>query len=226
MHAARRCRAGRRRDGHHLARPKLPPPIIAPARHGGVAVRFQLRLDGLDFGSPPQTRKLLVLVRDLVLARAQAQGEPRPEVRFTRKDVREATGWGDTQLKVHLARLVELEYLLVHRQGQGHVYELLYDGDGRNVPYLCGLLDPAHLYDGQRSGHSDARSGPSRCRVGPRSGRAVGHRANASTASSHLPGKPAGHAAPPGRQGRIVLAAGHVPLSRRRGMTCREPGNA
>ncbi len=115
---------------------------------------------------PPQTRKLLVLVRDLVAERAQAQGVPRSEVRFTRKEVREATGWGDTQLKVHLARLAELEYLLVHRQGQGHVYELLYDGDGRNVPYLCGLLDPAHLYDGQRSGHSDARSEAGRGAVG------------------------------------------------------------
>ncbi len=115
---------------------------------------------------PPQTRKLLVLVRAFVLERAQAQGVPHPEYRFTRKDVREATGWGDTQLKVHLARLAELEYLVVHRQGQGHVYELLYDGDGGNVPYLSGLLDPAHLYDGQRSGHNDARSDAGRGAVG------------------------------------------------------------
>ncbi|MHA6834206.1 CHC2 zinc finger domain-containing protein [Ralstonia pseudosolanacearum] len=115
---------------------------------------------------PPQTRKLLVLVRDWVAERAQAQSVPRPEYRFTRKDVREATGWGDTQLKVHLARLAELEYLVVHRQGQGHVYELLYDGDGRNVPYLCGLLDPAHLYDGQRSGCNDDRSDAGRGAVG------------------------------------------------------------
>ena len=35
--------------------------------------------------------------------------------------LRALTGWGDTQLKVHLARLAELEYLLVHRvkTGQG-----------------------------------------------------------------------------------------------------------
>ena len=33
--------------------------------------------------------------------------------------VREHTRWGDTQLKLHLARLVELEYLLVHRGGRG-----------------------------------------------------------------------------------------------------------
>lgn len=117
---------------------------------------------------PPQTRKLLVLVRDFVLEQVRVLGVPRSEVRFSRKDVREATGWGDTQLKVHLARLAELEYLVVHRasQGQGYVYELLYDGDGRNAPYLSGLLDPAQLYDGARSGDSGMRSASGRAAVG------------------------------------------------------------
>ena len=65
-------------------------------------------------------------------------------MRFTRRALREATGWGDTQLKLHLARLVELEYLLMHRaeRGQGFVYELLYDGDGTAAPHLSGLIDP------------------------------------------------------------------------------------
>jgi hypothetical protein len=31
--------------------------------------------------------------------------------------VREATGWGDTQLKIHLGRLTDLQYLLLHRKG-------------------------------------------------------------------------------------------------------------
>jgi hypothetical protein len=117
---------------------------------------------------PPQTRKLLVLVRELVSDRAAALDLHRSEYRFSRRDVRDATGWGDTQLKVHLARLAELEYLVVHRagQGQGHVYELLYDGDGRNVPYLSGLLDPSSLYDGRRSGCDDARPDAGRAAVG------------------------------------------------------------
>ncbi|NIA58000.1 toprim domain-containing protein, partial [Massilia sp. TW-1] len=57
---------------------------------------------------PPQTRKLLVLVRELVSDRAAALDLHRSEYRFSRRDVRDATGWGDTQLKVHLARLAEL----------------------------------------------------------------------------------------------------------------------
>jgi hypothetical protein len=45
------------------------------------------------------------------------------EYRFTRRTVRQYTRWGDTQLRVHLRRLEEMEYLLVRRGGQGLSYE-------------------------------------------------------------------------------------------------------
>lgn len=92
---------------------------------------------------PPQTRRLLGELVALVTARMAAQVLPRGEVRFSRKDVRDGTGWSDTQLRVHLARLTELEYLLVHRgaRGQSFEYELLYDGDGTREPHLSGLID-------------------------------------------------------------------------------------
>ncbi|MFS8064482.1 MAG: toprim domain-containing protein, partial [Luteimonas sp.] len=128
---------------------------------------------------PPQTRRLLSLVDTLVETSAAALGIRRTEYHFSRKDVREATGWGDTQLKIHLGRLAELEYLLVHRaeRGQGYVYEMLYDGDGNNAPHLTGLLDAGALddYDGRRSGHGHAQSAPGRPVVGGWSapGRAV-----------------------------------------------------
>ncbi|MFC4932717.1 toprim domain-containing protein [Massilia sp. GCM10023247] len=119
---------------------------------------------------PPQTRRLLTLVAGMVDACAAALELPRKEIRFSRKDVRAATGWGDTQLKIHLGRLAELEYLLVHRaeRGQGYVYELLYDGDGSRAPHLFGLLDAAALggYDGERSGSRKAWSASGRAEVG------------------------------------------------------------
>jgi DNA primase catalytic core len=124
---------------------------------------------------PPQSRRLLGLIADWVRERANTEGTKPGEVRFTRRQLREATGWGDTQLKLHLARLVELEQLLVHRaeRGQGFCYELLYDGDGGAAPHLSGLIDPAMLvaggYDGQRSGVTEARSPAGRPMVGPRS---------------------------------------------------------
>ena len=96
----------------------------------------------------------------------------RSDFRFSRRDVREATGWGNTQLKVHLHRLEELEYLLVHRGGRGQsfVYELLYDGDAeRPAPHLSGLIDVAELkrsYDEKKSGSKSNRSGAGRPQVG------------------------------------------------------------
>ena len=71
---------------------------------------------------PPQTRRLLGLIAELVNGQT--------DFRFSRRDVRTHTGWGQTQLKVHLHRLEELEYLIVHRggRGQGYVYELNWSG--------------------------------------------------------------------------------------------------
>ena len=47
--------------------------------------------------------------------------------RFTRRELRETIGLGDSQLKVHLARLVDLEYLAVERAGPQTSYELVPD---------------------------------------------------------------------------------------------------
>ena len=69
--------------------------------------------------------QLLAMVREA----CEREGLERREYRFTRRQVRETTCWGDTQLKMHLARLVELEYLLIHRKGQTFCYELAYAGD-------------------------------------------------------------------------------------------------
>jgi hypothetical protein len=57
---------------------------------------------------------------------------------------------------MHMHKLEELEYVLVHRGGRGQsfVYELLYDGAGRDgKPFLMGLVDVETLkcaYDGKK----------------------------------------------------------------------------
>ena len=112
---------------------------------------------------PPQTRRLLMLLDGFVTERCRKEERQRQSFRFTRREVREASGWGNTQLTVHLDRLVELEYLLAHRTGssQGFVYELAYDGQGKDgTPFLMGLVDAdklgattgEHRYDEKRSG--------------------------------------------------------------------------
>ncbi len=126
---------------------------------------------------PPQTRRLLGLLCEMVRQRADAQGLDRGDVRFTRRDVREHTGWGHTQLKIHLHRLAELEYLLVHpvARGQSFLYELTYPGDAESDrPVLAGLIDvetlESHEYDADRSGSEGQRSGSGRPPVGAWSG--------------------------------------------------------
>lgn len=111
---------------------------------------------------PPQTRKLLNLIRTMVMERAMRERCKPSEVRFTRRDIREATHWSDNQLKVHCARLAEMEYLLIHGGSRGHSlrYELVWDGDedttGRR---LCGLIDPGALGHGYDDRKLDREAG-------------------------------------------------------------------
>jgi DNA primase catalytic core len=111
---------------------------------------------------PPQTRELLLRLDQMVTERSQAQALPRAEIRLTRRELREATGIGDTQLRVHLERLVGLEYLLVHRgaRGQSFVYELLYDGKGRDgAPFVSGLIDVQALTAASTTATSRGQAG-------------------------------------------------------------------
>ena len=126
---------------------------------------------------PPQTRRLLLAIDTMVTAECERQQMERSDYRFSRRDVRAATGWGDTQLKIHLHRLEELEYLLIHRGGRGQsfVYELLFArqaDSGR--PTLPGLIEIESLgkykYDKKKSGLEADRSGSSRPQGGGMSG--------------------------------------------------------
>ena len=113
----------------------------------------------------PQTRRLLELVAAMVDAACTAQRIDRAEHRFTRRDVREHCGWSDFQVKMHMRKLEELEYVLVHRGGRGQsfVYELLYDGGGKDgKPHMTGLIDVAALraYDGNPEHENGRLEGP------------------------------------------------------------------
>ena len=132
---------------------------------------------------PPQTRRLLELLDATVTRIAATDQIDRSVVRFTRRQLREELGWGDTQLKVHLARLVDLELVSAHRVEHGSfLYELAWDGaagrDGGR--FMVGVTDPSqpslpltddetHDYDQSRSGSEAVRSGSGRGLVGPRS---------------------------------------------------------
>jgi len=134
---------------------------------------------------PPQTRKLLREIYHWVRSQLARTGLAQSDFRFTRKQIREATRWGNTQLKVHLARLEDLEYLYAHSGSRGKTihYELMYDGENDDdQPHLSGLIDVDLLADEQeilnksvfgvkKSGVKVEKSGSSRpqsrTKVGP-----------------------------------------------------------
>ncbi len=122
---------------------------------------------------PPQTRRLLELLDATVTRIAATDQIDRSIVRFTRRQLREELGWGDTQLKVHLARLVDLELVSAHRVEHGSfVYELAWDGSaGRDGGrFMVGVTDPSQpplpLGDQETSAYDRSRSGPEPVRSG------------------------------------------------------------
>jgi DNA primase len=88
-----------------------------------------------------QTRRLLLLIDKMVTAECERLEIERLDYRFTRATVRQFTGWGDSQLKKHLSRLEDLEYLALHRgiAGQSFVYALNFEMDENGRPVLPGL---------------------------------------------------------------------------------------
>lgn len=105
---------------------------------------------------PPQSRRFLNLLHGRVSALAKEKDLEPPQVRFTQRDARDWTGWSPPQVKRHLAKLVDMEYLLAFREGRGSslVYELLYQGEGEDgKPFVMGLIDPETLdYDQKWNG--------------------------------------------------------------------------
>lgn len=167
---------------------------------------------------PPQTRHLLTLIDQMVSERCSGSPGSRRGVRFTRRDIRGFTGWGPTQLTVHLQRLESMEYLLVHQGGRGRqrVYELLYNREGQDgSTFLMGLTDVASLeLSGQTAQMSEA-------------GRAENEVKSGASRGGEITERPSVHKAFP--QTSVVEAKGsyaaHVPpLSRTNspGATARE----
>ncbi|HET9182937.1 MAG TPA: CHC2 zinc finger domain-containing protein [Candidatus Angelobacter sp.] len=84
---------------------------------------------------PAHTRRLLVRIETMAQGECERLQVESSEYRFTRRTVRQFTRWGDTQLRLHLRRLEEMEYLMVRRGGPGQtfVYQLRFDYDGNRA---------------------------------------------------------------------------------------------
>jgi hypothetical protein len=96
---------------------------------------------------PPQTRRLLEHVKELVRERMEEQNFEQRLALFSRRELREKTGWSQTQIRRHLERLLELEHVNVRggRNGVQMKYELLLDASEQAGAFHVGLIDVAEL---------------------------------------------------------------------------------
>lgn len=127
----------------------------------------------LDELSPP-TRSFLIALHDMVEAMAKEHQIRADAVRFSRRTVREKTGWSVTQVRDHLARLLELEYVVCHRVpglASRWEYELAWDGQGQEGgAFLNGLASLVKLaglggVEGAGRGGTTGDVGPNRAIV-------------------------------------------------------------
>jgi DNA primase len=70
------------------------------------------------------------------------------DLSFSRRDIREATGWSNTRLHVHLKELVDFEYVAIEagRNGMPFRYRLAWEGQGKDGKrFMLGLTAPEKL---------------------------------------------------------------------------------
>ena len=97
---------------------------------------------GWDELAPP-VRGMMRELEKLYAERASEQNIEPAAVGMTRREIREATGWSDWQVRIYCQRLVEMEYLVLDG-GLGHGklcrYYLARPGENEE-PRLCGLVE-------------------------------------------------------------------------------------
>ncbi|TWT55520.1 CHC2 zinc finger domain-containing protein [Allorhodopirellula solitaria] len=98
---------------------------------------------------PERTQVLLEQLLAGLRTRCKEQETELWEQRFTRRDVRRWSTFGDTQLKEHLSRLVDYEYLKIEAgggKGRSLEYSLSYDPDSdQTTSITSGLIDVNRL---------------------------------------------------------------------------------
>jgi DNA primase len=111
------------------------------ARAFGLAKEvLWLTLDDLK----KHARDLLDLIREMVREKAKVQREPEADITFTRREIRESTGWPDYQIKNYIRQLEDLEYLVLEQVKKRGQFEYRLNDPSERRP-LKGLLTPEEL---------------------------------------------------------------------------------
>jgi len=133
--------------GQHVVRGRSVEHIAVTLEDIGLANQLAPEVLGRSLDElPPQTRRLLEYIRDIVTTKRKTESAKTAST-FSRREIKDACGWSLTQVRVHLERLVELEYLAIRcgRMGGPFQYELLIEIDApENIAHI-GLIDVEEL---------------------------------------------------------------------------------
>jgi hypothetical protein len=96
---------------------------------------------------PPQTRRVYETITAIVRERCKADEIEQRLAFFSRREVRARLGWSVTQIRIHLERLRDLEYIATRygRPGSAFQYELRSDCAESGPASPIGLLDVERL---------------------------------------------------------------------------------
>jgi DNA primase len=115
---------------------------------------------------PPQTRRVYETIKQIVRERCDGEKIEQQVAFFSRREIRARLGWGITQIRAHLERLRELEYIEPRygRMGSAYQYELLTDCRETADKAHIGLLDVEKLRVPAKLPSEDARVRQPTCR--------------------------------------------------------------
>lgn len=140
-------------------------PVVSREVHGRTVEYVEVRLDDIATANalapeilgrsldelPPQTRRLLNHIRDLVAAMVDRTKAPQSRCLFSRRELCERSGWSYAQVRTHIERLIEVEIIATRagRNGAAMLYELLVDAAAPEAVWQIGLIDVAKLTPAQ-----------------------------------------------------------------------------
>lgn len=163
-------------------------PVVSREVNGRAVEYIEVRLDDIATANalapeilgrsldelPPQTRRLLSHIRDLVAAMMERTKAPQSRCLFSRRELCERSGWSYAQVRTHIERLIEVEIIATRagRNGAAMLYELLVDAAAPEAVWQIGLIDvaklkPAQHYDPNLEGKSRQLDPP--CETAPAS---------------------------------------------------------
>lgn len=93
-------------------------------------------------------RELLMELDNMVDKWTKSRKANRTDIKFTRREIREYSGWSNYRVHTHLKELLDLEYVCMEsgRNGSVHKYKLAYEGQGKEgEKFLLGLKTKVEL---------------------------------------------------------------------------------